>query len=203
MALADLIPASKPKARVFDPNTVNVNGVVLQKHGTRKAVIDKFSKVFFEKNIGSEDSPKWERAIQSDPAAKAFIRVYVAMKTLKNLEGNPLILSTKLTASLFEKANLAKLIAGLLGIAPADVQASKVEFSDLVGKEVDVTTKAGRDNIAILQKVEPPKAVIMDDDETPAAPQSVPAAASQAQAQAEANDDEGRHYTDEDFPDQQ
>lgn len=201
MAIAnDVIPVARPKARTYDPNTVNVNGVVLKTHGVRKAVIEKFSKVFFEKNVGSKESPKWDRAIASDDDAKAFIRVYVAFKSLKNLEGGALVLSTKLTASLYEKATLAILLGGLTGIPASKVEAAKIDFDSIIGKEVEATTKEGRNGIAILQKIEAPK-VLVEDDEIPEAPQPANATPARKPApQAHANDEEA-HYTDDDFPD--
>jgi hypothetical protein len=208
------IPAPVFRTRTFDPNTPNPNGVQLRTHGPRPATLDKISSVFWEKNVGTDERPRYVSARESDEGAVPRVRVTVVFTKLRNLEGQPLKLSTKWTASTGEKANLTKLVAGILGIAPKAVASLKdLNLESLYGSPVLATTKAGnKDQIAVLTTIV--AATNDDDDETqvvaPASPAPARAAAVPGfdpddlleQYQATRRQAPPQFYSDEDFPDE-
>jgi hypothetical protein len=162
MLLNDTIPA--PTRRQFDPNKPNPNRVKLTSHGPRPAKLKKISRSFYEKNVGTDEKPRYVEAQPNEPGAIPRVRVTVAFTGLKNAEGNALELSMKMTASTSPKANLTKLIAGLCGIAPEQVRNSNVDLETLYERPVFATTKAGSEDFAVLTSI---VAAPRDDEQQP------------------------------------
>lgn len=165
--LSSFVPA--PQARSFDPDKPNPNLVVLQNPGrARLARLTKISNTFYDRNTGTKEKPKYETCKKDAPGAIPEVRVYVTFDKPKNKDGQPLVLSTKMRASLHEKANFAKLISAVTGIPVAQVEKADVDTNDLVetpdhpGRPVLVTCKAGYNDFAIIDKILP---TIEEDDE--------------------------------------
>jgi hypothetical protein len=170
--LNDTIPAAG--RRTFDPSKPNPNAVTLNSHGPRPAKITKFSAVFFERNIGSDDAPKYEPCSKDDVGAIPRIRVYATFDKLRNTEGAPLVLSTKMRASTNERATFAGLLSILTGIDVKEIKSANLDLETLYGKPVLVTTRAiGASNVAALDKILP--APQDDDDDVVAAVAAVAA----------------------------
>ncbi len=78
----------------------------------------------------------------------------------------PYVISREYTFSMAEKANLRKLVEGMLGVALRDDEAEAFDFSDIVGKECLLNVihkKSGTGNIyALVQGASPiPKGMVV------------------------------------------
>lgn len=183
--LLNEIPAPR---RNFDPNKPNPNAVVLTSHTLRPAKLSKISKMFYEKNVGTDDKPRYVEARADEPGAIPRTRITVTFKNVKNLDGAPLVLSSKFTMSTHPKSNLAKLVAGLRGITPEQVAGSNIDTDSLLDSDVLVMTKDGsRNRAAVLTSI---IAAPRDDDEQPVS----------AAAPAPPSHDEDTSFDEEEIP---
>jgi hypothetical protein len=153
-----------PQKKKYDP-TKDPNNVTVTQHGPRPVFIDRFSNVFYERNVSlDEGHPIWERCDQATEGSVARIRVYVRYEKLKNLTGGPLELSKVINLYWGAKAEWALLISYALAIDVTTVAAMKntLDIDTLKGKRVMATTKPSQHNNALLHKFQP--APVEDED---------------------------------------
>lgn len=160
--LKDLVPPTTQ--RTFAPGEKSVNSVELRTHGPRPAKLTKFSRVFFEKNIGTDEAPRYVEARQGEIGAIPRLRVSVTFDKVKNNEDGQLVLSTKMRVSMAPKSTLAKLIASLAGITPEEVERANIDLDKFIGAPVLASTKAGNHGAVLTTIVSAP---IDDDDMAP------------------------------------
>lgn len=136
------------------PTRHALNAVTVDDYGREyTGTLTHFSGVFYERNVGTEDTPAYVSARKDEPGSIARVRAFVRFADLANRAGAPLELSTMIRFSFVPQSSLTLLLASMGGVAPSTVARSKPQPNTYSGRSVVVSLKPGRNGFAMIAKI--------------------------------------------------